>query len=66
MVNYSTFIYLLNLGCVEKKGKKFQKFKYENKKSSLDEIKKHFSQILKGYYFVEKQKIADTNLKVSF
>ena len=37
---------------------KIQQLEYlENKKSFLDEIKKHFSLFLKGYHLVEKLKI---------
>ena len=55
IINYSTSICPFESGKCGKEGKKLPKFEYlENKKSFLDEIKKHFSQILKGYHLVEK------------
>ena len=55
IINYSTSICPFESGKCGKEGKKLQKFEYlENKKSFLDEIKKHFSQILEGYHLVEK------------
>ena len=48
-----------------KEGKIFQKFGYlENEKSFLVEIKKHFSQFLKGYHFVKKNLIRNSEHKL--
>ena len=44
IINYSTSVCLFESGKFGKGGKKLQKFEYlENEKSSLDEMKKHFS-----------------------
>ena len=58
IVNYSTSICPFESGKCDKEEEKLQKFEYlENEKSLLDEIKKHFSQFLKGYHLVKKIKI---------
>ena len=42
----------------DKKGKKILKLEYlENEKSSLDEIKKHFLQFLKGHHLVKNKNL---------
>ena len=51
IINYSTSICPFESGKSGKEEEKIQKFEYlENKKRFLDEIKKHFSQFLKGYH----------------
>ena len=55
IINYSTSLCPFESGKSGKEEEKIQKFEYlENKKSFLDEIKKHFSQFLKGYHLVKK------------
>ena len=55
IINYSTSICLSESGKWGKEEKKLQKIGYlENEKSFLDEMKKHFSQFLKGYHLVKK------------
>ena len=54
IINYFTSICPFESGKSGKEEEKIQKFEYlENKKSFLDEIKKHFSQFLKGYHLVK-------------
>ena len=51
IINYSTSVCPFESGRSGKEQKKLQKFEYlENEKSFSDEIKKLFSQFLKGYH----------------
>ena len=51
IINYSTSVCRFESGRSGKEQKKLQKFEYlEDEKSFSDEIKKHFSQFLKGYH----------------
>ena len=53
----STSICPFETGKSGKEKEKVQKFEYlENRTSFLDEIKKHFSQFLKGYHLLKKMK----------
>ena len=55
IINHSAFIRSFESGKCEREEEKLQKLEYlENEKSFLDEIKKHFSQLLKGYHLVKK------------
>ena len=55
IINYSTSICPCESGKCGKEEETLQKSEYlKNKKSFLDEIKKHFSQFLKGYHSAKK------------
>ena len=55
IINYSTSICPFESGKCGKEEEKLPKSEYlENEKSFLYEIKKHFSQFLKGYHLVKK------------
>ena len=51
------FVFFFESGKYGKEEEKIQKSEYlKNEKSFLAEIKKHFSQFLKGYHLVKKLK----------
>ena len=55
VINYFTSICPFESGKSRKEEEKIKKWEYfKNEKSFLDEIKKHFSQFLKGYHLVKK------------
>ena len=55
IIHFSTSICPFQSGKCGKEVEKTQKSEYlENEKSFVDEIKKHFSQFLKGYHLVKK------------
>ena len=65
IINYSTPIFPFESGKCGKEDEKTQKSEYlENEKSFLDEIKKHFSQFLKGYHLVKKKLIKNSGHKL--
>ena len=65
ITNYFTSFCPFESGKSGKEEEKIQKFEYlENEKSFLDEIKKHFSQFLKGYHLVKKKLIKNSGHKL--
>ena len=58
IIHYSTSICPFESGKCGKGEEKTQKSEYlENEKSFVDEIKKHFSLVLKGYHLVENKNL---------
>ena len=58
IINHSTSICPFQSGKCGKEEEKLQKSEnLENEKSFLDEIKKHFSQFLKGYHLMKNKNL---------